>query len=154
MPTRSGQRAAQVEARPVGVDEVGGAPGAQHAVGAGRSGRVEPDRDDVFRPEARCRDGDAEPVNDLSQADFGTFHGARRVLAQAFDEKLPVEVHERVVDGGATEIDASHDRHDYFAAFFGLIMMCAVGVPGNISQGPPSTGPSGSPVVSGVANGV
>jgi hypothetical protein len=36
----------------------------------------------------------------------------------------------------------------------GLIMMWAVGVPGNISHGPPGTGRIGSPVVSGVANGV
>lgn len=50
-----------------------------------------------------------EAVNDLAQADLGAFDAAGGMLAQALDQELAALVEERVVDGGAAEIDPGDD---------------------------------------------
>ena len=56
-------------------------------------------------------DCDGQAVGNLLHADVRALDAARRVLAQAVDEKASVEVDERVVDGRAAEVDARDELH-------------------------------------------
>ncbi len=60
-------------------------------------------------PAVRDRDGQA--ILDLLQADVGAFNRPRRMLAEPLDEKPALEIEQRVVDGGAAEVNACDDRH-------------------------------------------
>jgi len=102
---------AYVKPDPLGMREVGRALHAQNAVCRRRPRRIEADRDDVLCPNSCDRRGQFEAVGNLTQTGLRSVGGARRVLAQTFDEPSTSLVHERVVDGGSAEIDSSNDRH-------------------------------------------
>ncbi len=100
---------ADVEAGPIGMDEIGGTAGAEQARGAGRAWGVEADGGDVVGGDAGCVEGDLEAVFNLGEADGGALSGHGRVFAEAFNEEFRVFAEEGVVDGGSAEIDASDD---------------------------------------------
>lgn len=99
---------AHVEVAPVGVDEVGGAFGAEFSGGAGGAGRVKADDGDVAELDAGFFDGDLEAVGNLLEADGWAFGGAGRVLAETIDEELFLVVEKSVVDGSAAQINTSN----------------------------------------------
>ena len=79
--------------------EVGRPLGAQHAVGARRSGRIEPHRHDVARRASRRARGQLQPIGDLLQADIRPIRDAGRVLAQSVDQETSRrDIEQRVVD--------------------------------------------------------
>ena len=105
------QTLADVEARPLGVHEVGGAPRAEHTRSAGRTGSIEADRNDVGNGNTRFVHGDLETVGDLLQADVRSLFRQRGMFAQAFDEELLLLVNNRIVDGGSAKIHSGDDFH-------------------------------------------
>ena len=102
---------ADVEAGPIGVDEVGGAFGAKDAVGASGAGGVEADYFDVKKGDAGVVGGELEAVGDLLEADGRAFAGESGVFEQGVDEEVGVAVQEGVVNGGSAEVDSSREFH-------------------------------------------
>ena len=62
--------------------------------------------------------GDLEAVRDLPQASIWPLLRKRRMLTQPFDKKLPLPVHQRIVDGCSTKIHSGH----YFHGFTPLVL--------------------------------
>ena len=102
---------ANVEAGPVGVDEVGRAFGAELAGGAGGAGSVEADGDDVGQRNFREVGGDFQAVFDLLEADVGALFGEGRMLAEPFDQEFFIARDQRVVDRCTAQIDSRNDFH-------------------------------------------
>ena len=69
-----------VEARPVGMHEVGGSARTENSSGAGRSGGVESDGYDVGEGYPGFRRGDGKPVFNLLQTNHWSLPGKRGVL--------------------------------------------------------------------------
>ena len=105
------QRRRQVQTGPSRVHEVGGTLRAQHAGRAGGPRRVQADDSDIVELRAGRADRDGQTILDLLQADGGAFDRARRMLAESVDQEPAVEVEQRVVDGGAAEVNACDNRH-------------------------------------------
>ena len=100
---------ADVEAGPLGMDEVGGAAAAEHAAGAGRAGRVEAGGHEFVEAHTGSLGGRRQPGGDLVEADGGPFDAPGRVLAEAVDQELPPLVEKRVVDRRPAQVDPGDD---------------------------------------------
>ena len=100
-----------VEPRPIGVDEIRGAAGAEHAVRGCRTGRVETHHGHVRQRYTGPAGRERQPVGDLLKADGGALLRFRRMLEETVNEKAALLVNERVVDGRASQIHTRGNAH-------------------------------------------
>ncbi len=98
----TGQPFADVESRPLGVHKIRGTPRAELACGAGRTGSIEADGDNLVKAQAGFLGGEFEAVGDLLQADIGALLREGGVLAQTLHQKLFIAIEQCVVDRGST----------------------------------------------------
>src|SRR5580658_9585226 len=93
------------------MHKVGGTARAGLASRAGRTRGVQADSNHVGEENASAFGGNLETVCDLAEADLGPLLGKGRMLAQTFDQKALLLVHQRVVDSSSAKIHTGHDWH-------------------------------------------
>jgi hypothetical protein len=103
------QRAADVEATPLRLIEVRRALGRDHAVGAGRPGRVEADRDDRGRRQPGLCEHRVERLPQRVEGCRRPLEHPARRLAQVVDEEPAEAVEHRRVGRGAADVEADHN---------------------------------------------
>ena len=114
---------ADVEARPIGMHKVGGTARAEHTRSACRAGRIQSDRDDVGESDASFVRRDLETIGDLLQANVRTLFRQRRMFTQSVNEKVPLLIDDRIVDGGSAQIHSGYDFHGI--VLFGMAITTA-----------------------------
>src|SRR5580658_5652470 len=111
-----GQRAADIEAAPAGIPEVRGALGRDHAVRAGRTGRVQADGPDAAHRHA----GQLEYLlHGLDQGLDGLvrpFPDVAGDLGHLVEEELPAGIKDCPVVGGPAVVEAYDNPVDWHAS--------------------------------------
>ena len=93
------------------MHEICGTARAELACGAGRTGSVEADGNYVGKENSGAFGGNLETIRNLAEADFGSLLGKSGMLAETFDEKTLLLIHQRIVDGRSAKIYSRYDWH-------------------------------------------
>src|SRR5271155_514677 len=93
------------------MHKISGTARTELACRAGRAGSVEADGNHVGEENAGAFGGNLETIGNLAKADLRSLLGKRGMLAQTFDEKALLLIHQRIVDGRSAKIDTCYDWH-------------------------------------------